>query len=58
MILILWSFLMVLLAIVLPLTLIYCSLKVITFSASTLEVSWIILCVIVANYAYFHWWGA
>jgi hypothetical protein len=58
MVLIIGTILFVLLAIAVPLSLIYCSLKVVTLSANVLQVSWIILCVVVANYSHYHWWGA
>lgn len=58
MVLLIWWLTLTALVIVVPLSLIYCVLKLVTLSASTLEVSWIILCAIVANYSYFHWWGA
>jgi hypothetical protein len=57
MLLMLWSLLLVLLAVAVPLSLIYCLVKVITVSANAFQVSWIILCAIVANYSHYHWWA-
>ena len=56
MVLLVWWLTMLALAIIIPLSLIYCLIKFITFSAGALEVSWIILCGLVANYTWFHWW--